>query len=407
MKRLILLAALACGAASVAVAQQPIDATFGKGVHVIAQDSSFSLKFNYRVQSLMETDLPVVVSPVDGASSIGEVSTNWLIRRSRLKFSGFAYNPRLKYKIELGLSNRDHGGEVPQANNTSNLILDAFIRYKLVGNLEVWLGQTKLPGNRERVISSQNLQFVDRSLVNSRFNLDRDMGVQLRNSWTIGSVVTRQALSISQGEGRNRTADNPGGLEYTGRLEVLPMGVFTSKGDYFGSDLKREPMPKLSLGLTYDYNDRAGRERGAGGSYVPDTALNSLSTVLADFMFKYRGLSIAGEFASKQAVGNRLMVDNAFVSNYYTGTGINLQAGYLFESNYECALRYTAIQPEIASRRDLQEMYTLGFSKYISGHSLKVQSDFSYLLQTDESNSATSPASSATYLFRFQVEVAF
>ena len=32
-------------------------------------------------------------------------------------------------------------------------------------NFELWAGQTKLPGNIERVISSGNLQQVDRSLI--------------------------------------------------------------------------------------------------------------------------------------------------------------------------------------------------------------------------------------------------
>ena len=129
-----------------------------------------------------------------------DMTSNWLIRRSRLKFSGFAYSPKVKYKIELGLSNRDHGGESIHTNNTSNLILDAFLRWNFYKNMEVWIGQTKLPGNRERVISSQKLQFVDRSLVNSRYNIDRDMGIQFRNKFNIGSIATRQALAISQGE---------------------------------------------------------------------------------------------------------------------------------------------------------------------------------------------------------------
>ena len=30
------------------------------------------------------------------------------------------------------------------------------------------------------------------------------------------------------------------------------MGSFSSKGDYKGSDLKREKTPKLALGITYD-----------------------------------------------------------------------------------------------------------------------------------------------------------
>lgn len=182
------------------------------------------------------------------------------------------------------------------------------------------------------------------------------------------------------------------------------MGNFSKKGDYYGSDLAREEKPKLSIGLTYDYNDRAARERGNLGSYVVDTAYNSLSTVMADLMFKYNGWSVAAEYADKQAVGDRLLnEDGSFVSNYYTGTGIVVQAGYLLPSNLEWSARFTNIQPELASGRDIQDMYTLGLSKYIVGHSLKIQSDVSYLVETDQ----VTLTEAGEYLFRFQVEVAF
>ena len=384
------------------IGQQTIESTFGKGVTVVAADESFSMKFNARVQSLFITEVP--------GMDFKAVETNWLIRRSRLKFSGFAHHPNLQYKIELGLSNRDHGGEMQQTNNTSNLILDAFVRWKVAGNFEVWVGQTKLPGNRERVISSQKLQFVDRSLVNSRFNIDRDMGIQFRNKHTIGGMIINEALAFSQGEGRNRTAGNDGGLEYTGRLEFLPMGAFTGKGDYISSDLKREQTPKLSIGVTFDHNMNAARERGNLGSYVADTAYNSLQTVLADFMFKYKGWVVAGEYANKKALGDRIKIDEGageeFLSNYYTGEGINVQLGYLFENNVEPAFRYTSITPEAAgliSDRDAQRMYTFGLSKYVVGHSLKVQTDLSFI----DENSEFSFDQEFDMLFRFQVEMAF
>ena len=382
--------------------QQTIESTFGKGVTVVAADESFSMKFNARVQSLFITEVP--------GMDFNAVETNWLIRRSRLKFSGFAHHPNLQYKIELGLSNRDHGGEMQQTNNTSNLILDAFVRWKVAGNFEVWVGQTKLPGNRERVISSQKLQFVDRSLVNSRFNIDRDMGIQFRNKHTIGGMIINEALAFSQGEGRNRTAGNDGGLEYTGRLEFLPMGAFTGKGDYISSDLKREQTPKLSIGVTFDHNMNAARERGNLGNYVADTAYNSLQTVLADFMFKYKGWVVAGEYANKKALGDRIKIDEGageeFLSNYYTGEGINVQLGYLFENNVEPAFRYTSITPEAAgliSDRDAQRMYTFGLSKYVVGHSLKVQTDLSFI----DENAEFSFDQEFNMLFRFQVEMAF
>jgi hypothetical protein len=48
-------------------------------------------------------------------------------------------------------------------------------------------------------------------------------------------------------------------------------------------------------------------------------------------------------------------------------------------------------------------MYTFGLSRYIVGHSLKIQSDVSYLVETDQQTAA----SDGEYLVRFQVEVAF
>lgn len=410
MKTLKLFVAISIATlSSAAFGQQTMTSTFGKGVYIMGEDSSFTMKFNARVQSLLSFEAPAGEFNMDGMTS------NWLIRRSRLKFSGYAYSPKLKYKIELGLSNRDHGGENIHTNNTSNLILDAFIRYNFYKNMEVWIGQTKLPGNRERVISSQKLQFVDRSLVNSKFNIDRDMGIQFRNKFNIGGIATRQAFAISQGEGRNRTNKkdpNPSnGFEYTGRVEILPLGEFTGKGDYFSSDLKREETPKISIGVTYDVNKSAARIGGNLGSYIEDesdlvidSALCDLNTILADVLFKYKGFSLLSEYANKTMTGERITdVDGDFINNYYTGSGLTVQAGYLLENNLEPAFRWTSIEPELESGRDLIDMYTIGLSKYIKGHSLKVQTDFSFITETDQ----VTLEENNEVMFRFQVEMAF
>ena len=416
-------------ASSAVQGQQKVESKFGKGVYVVASDSSFSMKFNARVQSLLMFE-----TPAGSENLMDDMTSNWLIRRSRLKSSGFAYSPKVKYKIELGLSNRDHGGESIHTDNTSNLILDAFVRWNFYKNMEVWIGQTKLPGNRERVISSQKLQFVDRSLVNSRYNIDRDMGIQFRNKFDIGQIATRQALAISQGEGRNRTNKedpNPAnGFEYTGRVEVLPFGDFTGKGDYFGSDLKREETPKVSIGVTYDVNMKAARIGGNLGSYIEDDqdeviddALRNLNTMLADVCIKYKGFSLLSEYANKNMSGDRnqlvtLNTDGeeviSFENNYYTGTGLTVQAGYLLDNNLEPAFRYTTISPDVESdqttksNRDLQEMFTFGLSKYIVGHSLKIQTDFSIINLTDQHEDLEfNTGTSQEYMFRFQVEMAF
>src|SRR5690606_35566771 len=162
------------------------------------------------------------------------------IRRARLKFDGFADSPKLKYKLQLGLSNRDIAGANDYNRNSPRYILDAVIMWNFAKDWEVWAGQTKLPGNLDQLVSSGNMQFIDRSLLSSGCNLGRDIGIQLHHKTKLGeSFLMREKVAISQGEVRNVTSGNEGGLEYTGRLEFLPMGEFMSKGEYCQSDLKR------------------------------------------------------------------------------------------------------------------------------------------------------------------------
>jgi phosphate-selective porin OprO/OprP len=329
-----------------------------------------------------------------------DIKAGMMVRRARLKFSGFAYSPKLKYKIELGLTNRDIGGSpIPEENNTSKVVLDAVGKWSFARNFELWFGQTKLPGNRERVISSQALQFVDRSLVNSKYNIDRDSGLQLRHNWSPGKSVIREILSVSQGEGRNITSGNKGGLDYTARVEYLPFGKFEGKGDYFSSDLKREEKPKLAIGITYDYNDNASRQNGNLKSFLQ--VERDLQTIFVDLMFKNKGWSVMAEYADKQAPAGSVVVmdsEGSILESFYTGTGLNFQVGYLLKNNLEIAGRYTSITPSSETNRSEITMYTLGISRYLSGHNLKVQSDISLTEEGDDDE---------TLLFRAQVEISF
>lgn len=395
MKKVIL--GIFCLLSSTAFSQNPSKIKFGKGLYVMAADSSLSMKFQFRMQHLFVAE--------QGLGEGDEFESNFLVRRARLKFSGHVYDPRLTYKVELGLTNRDISVNKEDGNgrDASRIILDAVLKYKFSKNWAVWIGQTKLPGNRERVISSANLQFVDRSLVNSKFNIDRDMGLQLHGKYTLGnSFVIKPKFAWTMGEGRNITEGNFGGYNYTGRLDLLPFGEFEGKkDDYISSDLKRQSTPKLALGATYNFNDGAVRQQGQLGSFVyttdgsGDYATNSLTALQFDAMFKYSGISWMTEYAITTAENNRADVSKG----YNTGSGFNTQIGYLFKNNFEVAGRYTFITPDNdASGITETTEYTLGVSKYIVGHNLKIQSDLSYIDIVDTDGALR---------YRFQVEMQF
>ncbi|MGJ8683728.1 MAG: porin [Nonlabens sp.] len=383
--RFIVCLAIIC-LSQISLAQDVTKNSFGKGmINVVAKDSTWSVKFAPRIQfrSISSWDH-------DG-DQYGTVEHNFLIRRARLKFDGFAYSPKLRYKIELGLSNRDISGGSAFTRNTPRYILDAVIMWNFHENFELWVGQTKLPGNLERVVSSGNLQLINRSLLNSRFNIDRDVGAQLRHhTYITDKFMTREKISISQGEGRNVTQGNEGGLQYTARLEMLPFGEFKSKGDYTQADLKREPTPKLMVGATYDYNQDAVKTRSNLGSYMilSDGSLyeTDITTLFVDAMFKYKGLSIMTEYANRDASQPIAVESNGIAAVdedgdaiiVQVGNAFNMQAGYLFKSNYEVVGRYTSTNFDSVTSRASENQYTLGVSKYIVGHKLKVQSDLSY-----------------------------
>jgi len=399
--RNILITVLYCACFSfVSRAQQVIDAPFGKGIiNVIAKDSSWSMKFATRIQLLSTSTIEVneTVPPT--------VDQNFLVRRARLKFNGFAFSPTLSYKIELGLSNNDIAGGSLFTGNTPRYIFDAVVMWNFSSTWELWLGQAKLPGNIERVVSSGNLQFVDRSILNARFNIDRDLGLQLRHQDLIGKhIIVREKIALSQGEGRNVTAGNKGGLQYTGRLEILPFGTFMNNGDYSSSDLNREPNPKLMVAATYDHNNNAVRDRSNLGNplLLLDGSLfeTNINTFFADVIFKYQGFSLQGEFARRDATSAIAIEEDATPTGdiVNVGNSLNVQAGYLLDSNWEFSGRYTTVNLDAIAGGTRTNQYTTGVSKYLSGHKFKVQSDLSYTIVNNQEDN---------WMLRLQMDVHF
>jgi len=380
--------------------QEVTASKFGKGLlNINAKDSTFSMNISARMQFLTSSTWS------QSDDSFGSPESNFLVRRARLKFKGFAYSPKLTYKLELGLSNRDISGANQFTSNAPRYILDAYVRWNFYKNFTLQAGQGKLPGNIERVISSGDLAMVDRSILNSKFNIDRDLGIQLRHHFKLSeNFIVKEIFAISQGEGRNITAGNLGGHQYTGRVEVLPFGNFKSKGDYRGADLEREQTPKLLVGVVYDLNNDAVKSRSNQGSYL-ETAdgfyQTDVNTLFFDAHFKYRGFSIMAEYADRDADAPLARnADNSLTGAVVNiGNATNFQMGYVLPSNLAITGRYTHINfDEIVSSKNKITQYTLGLSKYVAKHKLKIQTDATY---------ENTVASNNKIVYRLQFDIHF
>lgn len=348
----------------------------GKGIRFKTDDDSFYLKFRTRIQTRWDFEN----TPEDNLF-VNEA----YVKRSRLKFDGYFVNKNLRYKIEYDV--------------VGGYVRDAMIKYK-TGNFDIWFGQGKLPGNRERVVSSGDLQTVDRSVYNKYYNLDRDIGFQLHHSFNIGKVFIRDIYAITSGNGI-RNIEKSSGVSLTGKLEVLPMGKFTKKNDYLGSDLYREETPKLSLAIYGNYNIGSYKDRGQVGNVISDREAD-LVNYGGDVLFKYSGYSLLIEGGTRMvSKGIDILYDpdtGLPVNAFYTGYGANIQTGYVFKNNWEIVGRYSFTDPtNIDVAKDINE-YTIGINKFIIGQEFKIQADVTYRDQE---------ISNAKYIARLQLEFQF
>ncbi len=365
--------------------------SYGKGLGLTSPDSIFQLNIRFRMQNRATFN----------HFEDGEESIDAQVRRLRLRFDGYVGNPQFMYSIQLSFAPEDVG-EIEDGKNI-NIIRDAVVVYKPNSHWDFSFGQTKLPGNRQRLNSSGGLQLTDRSINNARFNIDRDFGLQIHNTNEFEDKFSYNfRTAISMGEGRNWTDNNDTGLALTGKAEIYPFGAFKKTGAYFEGDLMREESPKLMLSGAYSQNNQAKRERGQTGQELFDS--RTIRSAFADLIFKYDGWAFMSAFMTRMA-NDPLTINPEDVNDVryvFVGKGIDFQGSYLFRNNYEIIGRYSNqwVDDEIRMFEPNTQQFSLGLTKYIWEHAFKLQAEATYetrdyFLDEDTNN----------WYVRFQVEI--
>ena len=368
-----------------------------KPVSYVAPDSLFSINFRFRMQNRVQMN---TVSTDNLSSKDWEMR----VRRLRLRLDGFMINPKLTYAIQLSFTRGDmdwSDADNSKINVAPNPVRDAMIFYKPKKHLTIGFGQGKLPGNRQRVNSSGELQFADRSIVNSTFTLDRDFGGFITYELPVKKSLIIAKGAITSGEGRQNVVSNNPGLCYTSRIEFLPFGAFTNRGDYFEGDLEREKTVKLSLAGGYAVNKGAARTGGQLGKDLPRAY--DINTLIIDGVLKYKGWAITSEYIKRTAPSQPMLTEQTSFNYIYTGDGMNHQLSYCFKNLFEIAGRYSKIQADSRTNAKMggEENVYLGCSKYLNAHRTKLQFNVGYIDKYD----VPSASHHKNYNMTFQIEL--
>lgn len=85
----------------------------GEGFTFTSQDTAFSLRFRFRMQSLVAHKV----------FDDGATDTEMRVKRLRLRFEGFAFAPQLRYLIQLGTTQYD----TDDGTGRASIVRDALV----------------------------------------------------------------------------------------------------------------------------------------------------------------------------------------------------------------------------------------------------------------------------------------
>ncbi len=274
-----------------------------------------------------------------------DIST-FKVAKGRLRWTGYMYNPKIGYVIQLELADTS----VPGTKRVA--LKDFAINLNLYPNAKFRIGQFKIPFNRQQLVFFGDLQFVDTSQASKAFNANqtnaRDIGVQVSGIYYEDTL--QYWFGLFNGNGINNNNDSRGFVTM-GRVVYNPFGKMSiSESDMANS---KDPLLSLGIGVAHDASDM-------GGTLSPSSA----DTIGLEFAYKHRGLSVQGEYYTRD---DDLNPD---ADGYYLQAGVFLVPGHI-----EVAGRIGEIDSDVPNN-DRSEL-TLGANIFLDGHRHKLQLDVS------------------------------
>ena len=357
---------------------KPVDYTLGKGFTFTTPDEKFQLNFGGRMQfryTFTDFQLTTPQTPND--------FSQWDVKRIRLITQGYAYTKDLTYKLEFDPR--------AYATNTAKGLIETYINYRFIDEVQIKVGQMKTPFSRGELTSDGALQFVDRSIVVDAFKPTYDIGAMLNGR--VANGLAYYYAGVYGGAGQTTTRNSNDNL-FVARVMVNPLGDLP----YSEADLDTTAKPLVSIGANYFYNvvnktaaaldvtipnyaaaasatsPGSGGWLGRGFNKAGFAATNDkleVNSYGGDLAFKWMGFSFQGEYLLGQA-------ESKTNGHLLRAQGFYTQAGYtIIPKKLEVAMRYSYLDPDRDVKNNLVTETAGAISYYFSKHNLKLQGDIS------------------------------
>jgi hypothetical protein len=336
----------------------------GNGLQYRSESGNFYQWFTLRNQIRLSHPFDDDPTTVEDFPDPGE--TDLALNRSRFKMGGFAGRPWVATFLEVDLKRP--------------VLYHLFVTVKKVEWLKLRAGQWKVEFNRERVASSGDQQFVDRSIVNRDFTLDGQIGGMAMGRLGKERLFDSQYfLGLFLGAGR-----------LSGNDDSYPMYLARYQWNFFGrdagfseTDVEYSERRAGTVGFAAAWNrgkytrfsssggtELDGFEPGVAGQY-------ELEQQMVDFAYFHEGLSAQGETHWKRVI-DRV---NGSVTDL---RGAYAQAGYFpyhlwpaIPARLELAARVAYVDPNTGVSSDSRSEVSVAVNWYINQHRNKINFDLS------------------------------
>ncbi len=296
-----------------------------------------------------------------GDSRFTDGDERFYLRRARLTATGRLLED-FDFRLELDLA-----AGLADSSDLRAQMTDGYLHWDRHPAANLRVGQFKTPFGHEQLYGDPRLLTIERTLVNDRLTLSRQIGAQVGGEVRDGRLS--YALGGFNGTGANENFNDNGELLWVGRLAGVPwrgklMGHDATwsvgAGGYrsedaavgFASDLRFDSTPASAE----RDNLFAGTRRGAGAD-----------AQLVIGPFELWAEALAARFEPLSALP-RATLD---AGGWYVQA-----AHFVLPERLQVVVKYETFDPDRDRPGDSTDIATLGASYFLKGHDLKVMANY-------------------------------